>query len=210
MQGGFGNHITSEAILGAVPKNQNNPQKPPLGLYAEQISGSAFTQKRVENLRSWMYRILPSVKHSPYKEFYLENFLTPPLKKSFCSPIQYRFDPPKIHNTPHNFLEGIKTIAVSGGPKQQCGVGVHLFTANTSMKDGFLLNSDGHLLILPQIGHLELHTEFGILAIAPKEMAVIPKGVKFQVHIKSSTARGYICENFGFPFTLPDLGPYRL
>ncbi len=205
MQGGFGNHITSEAILGAVPKNQNNPQKPPLGLYAEQISGSAFTQKRAENLRSWMYRILPSVKHSAYEEFYLENFLTPPLKKSFCSPIQYRFDPPEIRNTPHDFLEGVKTIAVSGD--RQCGVGVHLFTANTSMKECFFLNSDGHLLILPQIGHLELHTEFGLLAIAPKEMAVIPKGIKFQVHLKSPTARGYICENFGFPFILPDLGP---
>ena len=205
MHSGFGNHITSEAILGAIPHNQNNPQKPPLGLYAEQISGSAFTQKRIENLRSWMYRILPSVKHSTYQEFHLENFLTPPLKTSFCSPMQYRWNPPEINNNPHNFLEGIKTIAVSGG--QQHGVGVHLFTANTSMKESFFLNSDGHLLILPQIGNLELHTEFGLLTIAPREMAVIPKGIKFQVQLKTPTARGYICENFGFPFILPDLGP---
>lgn len=207
MQGGFGNHITSEAILGAVPQNQNNPQKSPFGLYAEQISGSAFTQKRTENLRSWMYRILPSVKHSDYEEFYLKNFLTPPLKNSFCSPIQYRFNPLKIDDTPHDFLEGIRTIAVSGNPQEQCGMGAHLFTANTSMKDRFFLNSDGHLLILPQMGSLELHTEFGPLTVTSKEMVVIPKGIKFQVQLKSPTVRGYICENFGFPFVLPNLGP---
>ena len=207
MQGGFGNHITSEAILGAVPQNQNNPQKPPFGLYAEQISGSAFTQKRTENLRSWMYRIIPSVKHSVYKEFHLENFLTSPLKTSFCSPIQYRFNPLEIEDAPHDFLEGIKTIAVSGNPQEQCGMSAHIFTANTSMKNRFFLNTDGHILILPQIGNLELHTEFGVLAIAPKEMAVIPKGIKFQVQLKSPTVRGYICENFGFPFILPNLGP---
>ncbi len=210
MQGGLGNLITSETIVGAVPPHQNNPQKHPLGLYAEQISGSAFTQARHENLRSWMYRILPSVKHATYqpdKKTNLKNFLTPPLKKYFCSPIQYRWHPLGIPQEPHNFLEGIKTIAVAGHPLEQCGLAVHLFTANTSMVDSFFVNTDGHLLIVPELGDLQIHTEFGILEIQPKEIAVIPKGIKFQVQLKTSQARGYICENFGCPFILPQLGP---
>lgn len=205
MQGGLGNHLISEAIHGAVPKNQNNPQTHPLGLYAEQISGSAFTQPRFQNFKSWMYRIIPSAKHSVYEKVHLKNFLTPPFQKSFCSPTQYRWNPLQIKETPHDFLEGIQTMAASGHPSEQSGASVHLFTANTSMKN-FFVNSDGHLLIVLQQGVLELHTEFGILSLEPQEIAVIPKGIKFQVQTQTHI-RGYICENFGASFTLPDLGP---
>ncbi len=56
---GFGNYHHSEAVSGALPIEQNSPQHNPLGLYAEQLSGTSFTRPRHQNLRSWLYRILP-------------------------------------------------------------------------------------------------------------------------------------------------------
>ncbi|MGW2997737.1 homogentisate 1,2-dioxygenase, partial [Streptomyces sp. NPDC001193] len=49
---GFGNEHSSEAVPGALPAGRNSPQRSPLGLYAEQLSGSAFTEPRVHNRRS--------------------------------------------------------------------------------------------------------------------------------------------------------------
>src|SRR3546814_20159053 len=60
---GFGNEFASEALPGALPLEQNSPQRCPYGLYAEQISGTPFPAPRAENRRSWLYRIRPSVKH---------------------------------------------------------------------------------------------------------------------------------------------------
>nr|GEY51283.1 homogentisate 1,2-dioxygenase [Tanacetum cinerariifolium] len=48
---GFGNHFSSEAITGALPTGQNSPLVCPLGLYAEQISGTSFTAPRKLNQR---------------------------------------------------------------------------------------------------------------------------------------------------------------
>src|SRR5262249_61370018 len=65
-QSGFGNVHSSEAVPGALPQGQNSPQRPPRGLYAEVLSGSAFTAPRAENLSSWLYRLRPSAMHAPY------------------------------------------------------------------------------------------------------------------------------------------------
>src|SRR5262252_10891348 len=65
-QPGFGNQFVSEAVEGALPVGRNSPQKPPHGLYAELISGTAFTAPRHENRRTWTYRIRPSVMYRPY------------------------------------------------------------------------------------------------------------------------------------------------
>ena len=64
---GFGNEFATEALPEALPKGQNNPQKCPYGLYAEQLSGTAFTAPREHNQRSWLYRIRPSAKHAGFR-----------------------------------------------------------------------------------------------------------------------------------------------
>ena len=66
-QNGFHNHFSTEALPGALPIGQNSPQKCAYGLYAEQLTGSAFTAPRHQNFRSWLYRIRPSVVQSAYQ-----------------------------------------------------------------------------------------------------------------------------------------------
>ena len=66
---GFGNHFATEAVPGALPEGRNSPQKPAFGLYAEQLSGTAFTAPRHDNRRSWLYRMRPSAEHPPYRRY---------------------------------------------------------------------------------------------------------------------------------------------
>ncbi len=206
MAGGFGNHITSEAINGAVPTQQNSPQKPPLGLYPEQLSGSAFTQTRHENLKSWLYRILPSVMHGDFSEYKQQNFLAPSDLISNSAPNQLRWGPPSLDKD-SDFVDGILTMVGNGSPESQEGICIHLYTANQSMKSRFFMNADAHMMIVPHLGRLLLKTEFGEIEVSPTEIAVIPKGIKFSVDLKDASASGYLCENFGAPFIIPDLGP---
>ena len=56
---GRGRDHTTEALPGILPEGQNAPQKPPRGLYTEQISGTPFTAPRGHNRRSWLYRSAP-------------------------------------------------------------------------------------------------------------------------------------------------------
>jgi homogentisate 1,2-dioxygenase len=60
------------------------------------------------------------------------------------------------------------------------------------------------LLIVPQEGDLLLETELGRLHLQPREVAVVPRGVRFRVRLpEGKPARGYVCENFGVPLGLP-------
>lgn len=206
-QCGFGNDFSTEARDGALPKNQNSPQKVPHGLYVEQLSGTAFTAPRTENRRSWLYRIQPSVRHEPFKRLDNDRFLSPPFCDELATPNQLRFNPLKDPKGPTDFIDALVTMAGGGSPALQNGVAIHLYAANESMKNRFFYNADADLLIIPQQGRLELRTEFGILQIEPAEIAVIQRGIKFQVCLLDKTARGYVCENFGQAFRLPDLGP---
>jgi homogentisate 1,2-dioxygenase len=201
---GFGNEHATEAIAGALPQGQNSPQKVPFGLYAEQVSGSAFTAPRTENLRSWQYRLRPSVQHLPYAPLPHALLRTGPCTEVPASPNRLRWNPLPI-TVETDFIDGLVTIATNGDARMQKGVGVHLYTATRSMTRIFC-NTDGELLIVPQSGALTLKTEFGILEVAPGEIAVVPRGVKFRVEI-SGRARGYVCENYGAPLRLPELGP---
>ena len=67
---GFGNHVSTEAVSGALPVGRNSPQKPAFGLYAEQLSGTAFTAPRHENRRSWLYRLRPTADHRPFAAYW--------------------------------------------------------------------------------------------------------------------------------------------
>ncbi|WP_413615599.1 homogentisate 1,2-dioxygenase [Halomonas cupida] len=208
-QSGFRNHFATEALPGALPQGQNSPQKVAYGLYAEQLTGSAFTAPRSHNLRSWLYRIRPSVAQSAYLPLGEGAMVTAPLSQPAADPNQMRWDPCSLPDAPTDFVDGLLTIAVNGDVGTQTGCGIHVYAFNQDMTQRFFYNADGEMLIVPQLGTLQLRTEFGEITAGNGEIAVIPRGVKFQVRLTEGhdAARGYICENYGSPFELPGLGP---
>ncbi|MGZ5062712.1 MAG: homogentisate 1,2-dioxygenase [Usitatibacter sp.] len=204
---GFGSYHESEAVPGALPVGRNSPQKVPFGLYAEQLSGSSFTMPRAQNLRSWLYRLRPSAMHPPFRRLEHGRLRTAPCHEAECSPNRLRWAPQPVPDAPTDFIAGLTTLATGGDFRAQHGASLHLYAANRSMRDRVMYDADGELLIVPQEGALTLATEFGRLAAAPGEVAVIPRGIRFRVEIHGDKARGYVCENHGAPFRLPELGP---
>lgn len=194
---GFGNHHQTEAIEGALPRNQNSPQQCPNGLYAEQISGTAFTRPRHQNLFSWVYRILPSVVSGAFTAY--DRQATKTLKS--VSPDPLRWSALSAFNTPCDFIDGL--IHVAGHDM----VNAYIYHCTQSMKQRYFANNDGELLFVPYEGDIQIKTEFGRLDIQPGHIAVIPRGVKFSIQLKTSPAAGYLCENKALPLSLPDLGP---
>ena len=207
-QTGFGNEFATEAVEGALPVGRNSPQKAPLGLYAEQFSGTAFTVPRKHNKRTWTYRIRPSVTHTPFKQIDGKLFKSSPFDE-ITTPNQLRWDALPVPENPTDFIDGIVTIAGNGDSFAQTGMAVHIYACNKGMGDRYFYNADGEMLIVPEIGRLGILTELGLLQVGPGSVAVIPRGVKFRVepHPDDRELRGYICENYGQPFRLPDLGP---
>ncbi|HEY5411843.1 MAG TPA: homogentisate 1,2-dioxygenase [Caulobacteraceae bacterium] len=204
---GFGNEFATEAVAGALPVGQNSPQRPPLGLYAEGISGTAFTAPRSENRRSWLYRIRPSADHPPFRRIDAGLLRSGPFDEAEPTPNRLRWDPPPMPGRPRDFVEGLVTLAGSGSPGECAGLAAHLYLATRSMTDRVFFDADGELLIVPQEGRLRLVTEMGVLEVEPQEIAVIPRGVRMRVELPEGAARGYVCENYGALLRLPELGP---
>eukprot|EP01116_Phalansterium_solitarium_P021144 TRINITY_DN6477_c0_g1_i3.p1 TRINITY_DN6477_c0_g1~~TRINITY_DN6477_c0_g1_i3.p1 ORF type:complete len:387 (+),score=82.55 TRINITY_DN6477_c0_g1_i3:161-1321(+) len=204
-QSGFGNHFSSEAIPGSLPVGQNSPQQCPMGLYAEQLSGTAFTAPRDRNERSWLYRIRPSVCHTPFVPVD-RGLLTSEFDKIPPTPNQLRWQPFDVPAEPTTFALGLRTICGAGHPSTRHGMAVHIYVANQSMDASSMYNSDGDFLIVPQQGTLDIRTEFGCMEVAPGEIAVIQRSIQFSVNV-SGPSRGYVLEVFGIHFRLPDLGP---
>jgi len=201
---GFANEFATEALPGALPEGRNSPQRAPYGLYAEQLSGTAFTAPRHANRRSWLYRIRPAAMHQPFQPASAGTRWLSHVTGGFDAvptpPDQLRWDPLPLPTDGTDFIDGMVSMAGNGA----CGI--HLYAANRSMDRRFFYDADGELLIVPQQGRLELATELGVLELEPQEVAVIPRGVRFQVRLPDGAARGYVCENTGAPFRLPDLG----
>jgi homogentisate 1,2-dioxygenase len=206
-QSGFGNQFSTEAMPGALPVGRNSPQRAPYGLYAELISGTAFTAARHENRRTWTYRIRPSVVHKPYKRIDNVAMRTAPFNDVEATPSQLRWSPFPIPEAPTDFVEGIVTVGGSGNAAEQTGMAVHVYAANRSMTDRYFYNADGEMLIVPQQGRVRFVTELGVLEVANGEIALIPRGLRFRVELPDGPSRGYICENYGQMLRLPELGP---
>ncbi len=205
---GFGNQHATEAVAGALPVGQNSPQRPPLGLYAEQLSGTAFTAPRASNRRTWAYRIRPSVRHvNDLHEVDPGLIRTAPARETDPPIGQLRWDATPLPDEPSTFLTGLRTIATNGDCHTQVGMAAHVYVASESMSDTYFYDADGELLIVPQEGGLRVVTELGVLEVEPAEVCVVPRGIKFRVELAGPTARGYVCENYGAYFELPDLGP---
>lgn len=204
---GFGNHFESEAHEGILPKGKNSPQKVSCGLFAEQLSGTAFTAARHENLRNWLYRIRPSVLHGEFRLIDKGNVVHKPFSEVPASPNQMRWDPVPLPEKPTDFLAGLTTFAGNGGYGSAKGSAVHIYACNKSMTNNYFYNADGDFLFVPEQGRLRLITELGIVEAAPGEMALVQRGIKYKVELPDASARGYICENYGAAFRLPQLGP---
>ena len=205
-QSGFGNECASEAIAGTLPQGRNSPQVVAHGLYAEQVSGTAFTAPRHQNRRSWLYRIRPAAMHGTFAllehDGFHNDFDTGPV-----TPDQLRWNPLPLPDAPTDFIDGLLTVAGNGAASAGVGIGIHLYAANRDMQGRFFYDADVELLIVPQQGRLHIETELGVLDVEPQEIAVIPRGIRFRVALPDGEARGYVCENFGAFMRLPDLGP---
>jgi homogentisate 1,2-dioxygenase len=205
---GFGNHFASESVRGALPVGRNSPQRTPFGLYAEQLSGTAFTAPRAENRRTWLYRLRPSAAHPPFALIANQGLLrSGPFVEAGPTPNRLRWNPAPLPAGSIDFLDGLVTYAGNGDPAQGVGMAVHGFAANRSMIDRVFFDADGELLIVPQHGRLRFVTEMGVLEVEPHQVVLIPRGVRFRVELIDAGARGYVCENYGAPFRLPELGP---
>ena len=205
---GFGNGFETEALPGALPVGRNSPQRCPYGLYAEQLSGSPFTAPRTTNERSWLYRIRPTVAHwRQFRQADSRLWRTAPVTEAAVPPAPLRWDPIPVPQQPLSFVEGMHTITTAGDCRAQAGMGAHVYLATRSMTDEYFYNADGEMLVLPQEGALRFRTEFGVIDAAPGEAVVIPRGVKFSVVLHGTSARGYVCENYGGALALPERGP---
>jgi homogentisate 1,2-dioxygenase len=206
---GFGNQHVTEAVPGALPDGRNSPQQAPLGLYAEQVSGTAFTTPRAGNRRTWTYRIRPSAAHQRFVPADSGRLRGAPVRDRPLDPNRYRWNPLPWPDAAASadFVSGLFTVGANGSIDDLSGVAIHLYAASLDMTDRYFVNADGELLLVPEYGALALHTEMGKLHVAPGEIAVVPRGIRFRVTLPDGRARGYILENYGAMLTLPELGP---
>jgi homogentisate 1,2-dioxygenase len=208
-QSGFGNQFATEAAPGALPVGRNSPQKAPHGLYAELLSGSAFTAPRADNRRTWMYRRQPSVVVGGYLPLSLPLWKTGAQGGAGVPPDPLRWAPtavPAVEVEPLDFIDGLRTMVVNGDADAQNGVAAHLVLANRSMGRRAFVNADGELLLVPQSGRFTVTTELGLLDVGPGEVALLPRGLAFSVAVQGPSS-AYVGENYGAAFRLPELGP---
>ncbi|MEG3160696.1 homogentisate 1,2-dioxygenase [Sphingomonas sp. LB2R24] len=206
-QPGFGNHVSTEAIPGALPIGRNSPQRPAFGLYTEQLSGTAFTAPRHENRRSWLYRMRPTAEHPPFERYTGAKRFAPGTTDAPLAPNRLRWDPIEVPGPGTDLIDGMTTMLANRDPADLEGVALHVYAANTDMTDRVFMDADGELLFVPQAGRLQLLTELGRIDIAPGQIALVPRGVRFRAELPDGEARGYVAENHGGLFRLPDLGP---
>ncbi len=204
---GFANHHATEAVAGALPVGRNSPQRTPFGLYAEQLSGTAFTAPRSDNRRSWLYRLRPTANHGAFTRYDgAPRLKSAPFDEVPPAPNRLRWDPLPLPAEPIDWLDSLVTYGGTGSVAEQTGVGIHVYAANRDMRRAFF-SADGELLIVPEQGRLAIDTEMGRFDLSPLQIAIIPRGVRFRVALPDGAARGYILENYGALLRLPDLGP---
>lgn len=208
-QSGFGNEYASEAVPGALPQGRNNPQRGPFDLYTELISGTAFTAPRHENRRTWLYRRQPSVVSGRYQPYAQPLWSTGADREVALPPEPLRWHPQPLDEAAAkaDFVDGMRTIAANGDAESQVGIGSLMYLAGRSMERRAFVNADGEMLVVPQQGRLVITTELGVLDVKPGEIAVLPRGMAFKVALPDGLSRGYVCENYGAHFRLPELGP---
>ncbi|BCS18741.1 uncharacterized protein APUU_11569A [Aspergillus puulaauensis] len=204
---GLNSYHESEAVKDALPRPQSLPQRHALGLYPERISGTSFTAKRALNKQTFIYRILPSTAQSGWTRV-----PDHPLSHRLRSELNFVPDqliwPPAQVKKDKTFLDGLEMIGGAGDPTTKNGVAYYFFTCGVSMdeKQAFY-SADGDLLIVPQIGVLDIRTELGDMRVRPREICVVPRGIRFRVSLPSGPSRGHVIEAYSGHFDVPELGP---
>eukprot|EP00658_Telonema_sp_P-2_P038939 TRINITY_DN27855_c0_g1_i1.p1 TRINITY_DN27855_c0_g1~~TRINITY_DN27855_c0_g1_i1.p1 ORF type:complete len:349 (-),score=78.21 TRINITY_DN27855_c0_g1_i1:166-1212(-) len=206
-QRGFGNYFTTEAVPNSLPTDRIMPQKCPHGLYAEQLSGSAFTVPRHDNQRVWLYRARPSVGHLPFVPSPDRSGLKRSADAGVINPNQLRWGPLSIPEERADWLDGLTTVGFHGCPTARSGIAIHQYACNADMVDTAFCNADGDFLIVPQQGGLRITTEMGIIDVEPCWIAVVQRGIRFSVSLHDESARGYVLEIYESRFKIPDMGP---
>ncbi len=205
---GFGNHFSSEAVPGTLPQGRNSPQRVAQGLYAELVSGTAFIAPRAENRRSWLYRRQPSVVSGGYVAHQHSTWTTGAAGGVAAPPDPLRWPPFALPTAAVDFIDGLHTVCANGDADAQVGMAALVYGITRSMDRRALVNTDGEMLLVPQQGRLCITTELGLLEVKPGEVALLPRGLAFKIGLlDEGPARGYVCENYGAPFRLPELGP---
>ncbi|MCX7277708.1 MAG: homogentisate 1,2-dioxygenase, partial [Burkholderiales bacterium] len=135
-QNGFGNEHATEAVAGSLPLGRNSPQRAPLNLYAELVSGSAFTAPRAENRRSWLYRRQPSVVTGAYQPYAQPRWTSGAATGVVMPPDPLRWNPFPLPaaDTAVDFIDGLATVVANGDPEAQTGMGALVYAANSSMQ----------------------------------------------------------------------------
>eukprot|EP00484_Ammonia_sp_Unknown_P021843 CAMPEP_0197029846 /NCGR_PEP_ID=MMETSP1384-20130603/9208_1 /TAXON_ID=29189 /ORGANISM="Ammonia sp." /LENGTH=489 /DNA_ID=CAMNT_0042459085 /DNA_START=118 /DNA_END=1587 /DNA_ORIENTATION=+ len=222
---GMQSYGESEALEGALPIAQNTPQKCPYGLYAEQINGTSFTTPRHYNLRSFLYKISPTVQRTSFEPLlspYIVNDFSSSnrsIADTYCPNVQ-RWNPQQIDTDScekTKFYQGLRTLCGAGDTSTKTGMSIYLYAFNENMLDTSFCNADGDILIVPQNRTLLIRTEFGCMEVPPKFIAVIQRGIHFSVMYNPNEqsqsddddqfARGYIAEIYEGHFAIPELGP---
>ena len=147
-----------------------------------------------------MYRVRPSVAHRALRRLQdnpdTEATFTPLNPRVSYLPAQLAWDPfhfPAAREEV-DFVQGIKTVGGNGDPTQNEGLAIHVYAANTGMGRRAYCSTDGDMLILPQQGRLDVQTELGRMMVAPGELCVVQKGIRFKVGLPDGPSRGYIQE----------------
>ena len=216
---GFNNHCATESVPDTLPVGQNSPQNVAHGLFAEQLSGTAFTCPRATNRRSWLYRLSPSVRQGNYTPSassapddgdaaFTSTFPVADPNPRRWSPLPLVPDGALV-----DWIDGMQTMCGAGEPSVKEGVAIHMYTCNTPMRDRAFCNADGELLLVPQLGALRVTTECGLLHVAVGEIVVLPRNLRFSVSPEEAggacaACRGYVLEIYASRgFVLPELGP---
>ncbi|MGB6356290.1 MAG: homogentisate 1,2-dioxygenase, partial [Steroidobacteraceae bacterium] len=146
--------------------------------------------------------------HAPFTPYSRATALrSGPFHEAEPTPNRLRWNPAPPPTGAVDFVDGLVTYGGNGDPGQGNGMAVHLFAANRSMAGRAFFDADGELLIVPRQGRLRFVTEMGVLEAEPQQIVLIPRGVRFRVELIDANALGYVCENYGVPFRLPELGP---
>jgi homogentisate 1,2-dioxygenase len=204
-QGGFGSVHESEALEGALPRDQNAPRRCPYDLVPELINGTPFTVRNVDNSKMWTYRIHASFSQTAFHPLPNARFATP---LGDVEPNRSRWAPHPIPapSTPTDFVDGLVTLGGAGDVLSGPGFAIHVYAANADMLDRCFSNADGDLLVIPQEGALDVRTELGWLSVPIGSILFVPRGLKFAIGLPENVGRGWVLEVFGTKLRLPERG----
>ncbi|KAL4918300.1 RmlC-like cupin domain-containing protein [Aspergillus aurantiobrunneus] len=204
---GLNSYHESEAIKDALPRPQSLPQRHALGLYPERISGTSFTAKRAVNKQTFLHRILPSTAQSGWSKVPDHPVNHRPHAALNFVPDQLIWPPVQVQKD-RTFLDGLQMIGGAGDPTIKNGVAYYFFTCGVDMDEKLAFYSaDGDMLIVPQLGVLDVQTEMGGMRVRPREICVVPRGIRFRVSLPAGPARGHVIEAYSGHFDVPELGP---